>query len=145
MACCPHRQHVHHEIGRPPNTIVADIETIGCDEHQVGLHHERALRIQDNVDRGLHHAPELTAADVLVEADERAAKNDLMAPTRRGRLADDAEIKFQWPVRLFTGQVLAQRQPSSLAVLHDDDGPIVSTGSQAASAIVAGRDSRGLV
>ena len=106
MACCPHRQHVHHEIGRTPHPIGGDVKTIGGNEHQVGLYDERALTIEDDIDRRLHDAPELIAADVRVETHERAAEYDLMAPIRRGRLAYDAEIEFHWPVRLLTGQVL---------------------------------------
>ena len=63
------------------------METIGGDEHQVWLHDERALTIEDDVDRRLHDAPELIAADVLVILTNARPSNDLMAKARRGRLA----------------------------------------------------------
>jgi hypothetical protein len=134
MPCCPHRQHFNREIRRAPHTIGADVETIGGDEHQVWLHDERALTIEDDIDRGLHDAPELIAADVLVDPHERAAEYDLMAKARRGRLAYDAEIEFHRPVRLLARQIFPQRQTAARLVFHDDDGPIVWAGSQAACA-----------
>ena len=98
MACCPHRQHVHHEIGRTPHPIGGDVKTIGGNEHQVWLHDERALTIEDDIDRRLHDAPELIAADRLHICTDRVwGPPDLVVEVlSMGTARHDSTVKLSW-------------------------------------------------
>ena len=67
------------------------------DEHHVGLEHERALEIQDDVERRDRDGPQAARLDVIAQEARDPQDQRLMREERRRRLAQHATRELAAP------------------------------------------------
>lgn len=111
------RQDFHDKIRRTPHLPVDDRQAFRSDKQDVRLHDQRALFVENHVERRNADHTQSGALGVVGEQPQDFDHDLLMREERRRRLAHDAVRELSRPIGLVRREVLLRR--------HDDDDAIV--------------------